>query len=258
MLLSWLRSRRRRQRRAQGIPDHLLPEVRRYLWQYDRLSTDQQQKLLADAAVLMAEKNWEGCGGQSMDDHVRLAVSLQLALLTLGLGHEYFDSVLSILVYPDQYRVPERLHQGGGVVLERESVRLGEAWHRGPVILSYADVLEAGDGPNGGRSIVAHEFAHQLDMHNGGDTDGVPPLASREQADHWLSVTGASLRQLRRDCRTRSDPMVDCYGAGDPSEFFAVVSETFFQDPERIAWRDRPLYDVLVEYYRVEPLKWVR
>lgn len=258
MLFSWFARRRRKKIRRAGVPKELLPVLRENLWQFDFLTAQQQDKLEGDAAVLFAEKNWEGCGGQEMNDRVRISVAAHMALLTLGLRDQYFDRVLSVLLYPDAYRVPETVTRPGGVVVHRESTRLGEAWHRGPVVLSWADVLEAGQGPNCGRSIVAHEFAHQLDMLNGGHADGVPLIASAAQAERWIQVLDACHRRLRRECRGGGAPVLDCYGATNRSEFFSVASEAFFQTPEQIAWNERELYDVMSEYYGVEPLKWVR
>lgn len=256
MLFSYFKKRRRRKQREAGLPDEMLELAQAGVWQFEYLTPGQQEKLLGDTAVFFAEKYWEGCGGHEMTDESRAVIAAQMAMVTLGLDREYFDSVLSVLVYPDAYVAQEKFTRAGGLVIERESTRLGEAWHRGPVILSWSDVVEAAEGPNEGRHIVAHEFSHQLDMLNGGNADGVPPMASKAQADRWLAVTRRAFRELRRGCRTRNDPMLDCYGASEPSEFFAVASEAFFQTPQHIAWRDHELYEVLRDYYRVDPLKW--
>ncbi|MCA9241770.1 MAG: zinc-dependent peptidase [Planctomycetales bacterium] len=255
MLLEWLKNRRRKALRQAGLPQALTDALPGCLWQYDALDAPLQDRIREDVAVLLAEKNWEGCGGLEMTEYIKLTIAAQVALVTLGFERQYFDSVLSILVYPDAFQQPDQQTRSG-IVLERGSPRIGEAWHRGPVILSWSDVSESAAGPNQGRFLVAHEFAHQLDMLNNGDADGVPPMESDQQAKRWITVLNEAWRRLRRDCRTGSDPLVDSYGATNRSEFFAVVSEAFFQTPQRIAWQEHELYEAFKEYYRLDPMTW--
>ncbi|TWT77314.1 Protein MtfA [Posidoniimonas polymericola] len=255
MLFSWLKKRSRRRLAKAGLSDELRALLPAAVWQYERLTEDEQRRLEASAAVFLHEKNWEGCGGLPMSDEIRLTIAAQMALFTLGLPGEYFDRVLSVLVYPDAYRVPDE-HAAGGMVVGGESTRLGEAWHRGPVVLSWKQVKRAGESRYGGRSLVAHEFAHQLDMLNGRHADGVPPMPDNQSAEHWIETLDAALARLRRDCRRRMDPLMDCYGATDRSEFLAVASEVFFQWPARMAEREPELLAALRGYYRQDPLRW--
>ena len=46
------------------------------------------------------------------------------------------------------------------------------------------------------------------------------------------------------------------YGATDPAEFFAVISEVFFEQPQRMAAQHPALYQELAQFYRLEPLSW--
>lgn len=255
MLFSWLKKRSRRRLAKAGLSDELRALLPAAVWQYERLEEGEQQRLEGLAAVFVHEKNWEGCGGLEMTDEIKLTIAAQMALVTLGLPGEYFDRVLSVLVYPDAYRVPDE-QSAGGMVVGGESTRLGEAWHRGPVVLSWKQAQRAGESRYGGRSIVAHEFSHQLDMLNGRNADGVPPMPDNETAEHWVATLDAAHRRLRRDCRRGFDPLMDCYGATNRSEFLAVGSEVFFQWPARIAEREPELYAALRGYYGQDPLRW--
>ena len=58
--------------------------------------------------VFIAEKNWEGCGGLELTDEIRVTISAQACLLLLGLPHEYYRNVESIIVYPSTVVPPER------------------------------------------------------------------------------------------------------------------------------------------------------
>jgi Mlc titration factor MtfA (ptsG expression regulator) len=119
--------------------------------------------------------------------------------MLLNLQHDYFPQVQSILVYPTAYHDPRPKVDRIGIHHLGED-RLGEAHHRGAVVLSWEQVLADSHRPGRGTHLVIHEFAHQLDMENG-DCDGFPPLAGRGQRDRWRSVMRREHKQLKDDLR---------------------------------------------------------
>jgi Mlc titration factor MtfA (ptsG expression regulator) len=254
MLFSWLNRRRRRHLITRPFPDEWLDVLDRNVYHYAHLSEPARATLRDDLRILVAEKTWEGCGGLTMSDEIRVTIAAQAALLLGGFRDEYFDAVQSILVYPDAYIAPDATITRGGVVLEGDSAREGEAWHRGPVVLSWADAQAGGRGEVEG-NLVLHEFAHQLDM-RGGPADGIPPLATRTQHERWQRVMQAELRRLERDCRRGRRTLLDCYGATDMSELFAVATEYFFTAPRDLTRQHRELYTILADFYGQDPARW--
>ena len=174
-------------------------------------------------------------------------------MLLLGFQNEYFEMVESILVYPNAFVAPDNTDIGEGFELVGESNNEGEAWYRGPVVLSWPDALAGGRCESGGRNLVVHEFAHQLDMGNGDVSEGTPALASRPQYDRWQRVMQAEYERLDRDCRRGRPTVLDCYGTGDIGEFFAVATECFFQQPSEMRHRHPKLYELLSEFFRQDP-----
>jgi Mlc titration factor MtfA (ptsG expression regulator) len=129
---------------------------------------------------------------------------------------------------------------------------LGEAVYRGPVILSWADVIEEGRNPEEGHNVVYHEFAHQLDMLNG-LVDGTPPLDTPEQYQRWREVMTAEYQALIRASEHGRATLLDKYGTTNEAEFFAVATECFFDRPVQLARRHAQLYEVLRDYYHQDP-----
>ena len=252
-ILTWWSNRNRKSLIAAKTPDSWVPWLSR-LWFFDRLNVEQQQAIIATVKVLVAEKNWEGCGGLSMSDEIRVTIAGQIGWLVVGLGSEYFDHVQSILVYPDAYVVAGKQVTSGGLVLEGDSARQGEAWYRGPVILSWDDVQAGGFSPNHGHNLVLHEFAHQLDFLNGRDADGVPTIEDNEAAERWLLVTKREFESLIEDCGLGRRTLLDCYGATNSAEFFAVATESFFQLPSQFRHSHPELFEVLLSFYHHESL----
>lgn len=254
MFFSWLRQRSRRRLLARPFPDEWTKILSRNVYHFAHLTEFEQGKLCDALRILVSEKNWEGCGGLSMTDEIKVTIAAQAALLLLGFeDEEYFSKVQSILVYPDAYVAEGHTITKGGVVLEGQSHREGEAWYRGPVILSWADALSGARHQARGSNLVLHEFAHQLDMQNGRVVDGTPPLSTREQYDRWQRVVKEEFERLDRDCCHDRPTLLDCYGSTNIGEFFAVSTECFFERSREMRDVLPLLYAILRDFYRQDP-----
>lgn len=249
MLLSWLRQRRREKILAEPFPADWLPYLSRNIVHYRYLSEAEQARLRDDLRIFIAEKHWEGCGGLAITDEIKVTIAAQAMLLVLGLEHNYFDRVLSILVYPRGYRARD---DEDGELTAEHSDRLGEAHYRGPVLLSWEDVVSEARHPERGHNLVYHEFAHQLDMLDG-VVNGTPPLSTREQSQRWGEVMTREYENLVRASAHGRATLLDQYGTTNEAEFFAVTTECFFDKPTQLARRHPQLYDLLREYYRQDP-----
>jgi hypothetical protein len=251
MLLAWLRSRRRRKLLATPFPSPWLRYLERNVEHYPHLSPQEQQRLRDNVRVFVAEKNWEGCAGLTVNDEMKVTIAGQACLMALGLEGEPFANVQSILVYPASYAVPqERWYEGWSIA--GEMGRSGEAWYRGPVILSWADVRRDSRHPGYGRNLVWHEFAHQIDMLDR-STNGTPPLANRQTRQRWHDVMTTEFEKLRHDAAEGRETLLDSYGAESEAEFFAVTTECFFDCPAELREDHPAMYELLREYYRQDP-----
>ncbi len=252
MVFGWLRRRRRQRLRAAPFRPEWEEILQQHARFYNRLDAGDQTRIQAAIQVFVAEKNWEGCGGQPMRDLHRVTIAAHMARMTLGFTAEYFDEVKSILLYPDAY-VAKGQEVIGGTLVEGDSPRLGEAWYRGPVILSWSDVLASSRGELPGRNVVIHEFAHQLDMRNGRQADGVPAIESPELATRWLQMLRRDFAQLQADCAAGHPPVLDCYGTTNPAEFLAVATEAFFECPQPLREHWPELFGLLREFFGQSP-----
>ena len=252
MLFSWLKRRRRQKLLAAPFPAAWLEYLAANVAHYQLLTDAERAKLRENLRVLLAEKEWEGCRGQEITDEVKVTVAAQACLLLLGQRDYYFDQVTSILVYPHGYLTPQAEALGDGVVLEGEQAVDGQAHYRGPVILSWAEVLAEGRDPSQGHNLVLHEFAHQLDMQDG-EVNGTPRLHDAALARRWQQVMTAEFARLTADADEGRPTLLDDYGATSPGEFFAVATECFFTRPAALRGRHRALYNLLRDYYRQDP-----
>lgn len=249
-MFSFLKKRRREQLRASAFPPEFIPILQSNVPVYRRLPDELRAQLHGHIQVLLAEKHFEGCNGLEITDEVRVTIAGEAALLLLNRETKYYPELLTVLVYPDVFYADVEDNEGH-IVSEYKEDRSGESWDMGVIILSWKDAVEHASTGRAGYNVVLHEFAHQLDMENGA-MDGIPQLPSRAARDAWHAAFSDAYEAMQRGQRS----VVDEYGAEDPSEFFAVVTESFFERSLALK-RDHPmLYEVLSSYYCVDPAEW--
>ncbi|MCG2578040.1 zinc-dependent peptidase [Dechloromonas sp. XY25] len=242
-----------RGRKTPRIPDDLWAAIVTSIPFLDALDHEEQQRLRDLAETFLGSKEFTTGGGLQLTDEICVSIAAQgcLPILNLGLG-AYRDWV-GIIVYPDEFVVPRNQEDENGVVHEYDDVLAGEAWEGGPLIVSWHDVKMAGDGYN----VVIHEFAHKLDMLNG-DTDGVPKLHSGIAESEWQMVFLAAYDDFCRRADSGEETIIDPYASESPGEFFAVLSESFFELPDVVADEYPDLYALFKRYYRQDPLARLR
>ncbi len=252
----WWRALCRARIRAQPFPPAWRDSLRRRMPAFARLPADVQLRLKKTAQVLMAEKPFIGCAGLAITDEMRVLITVQASLLLLRRGAGYFAALRQILVYPGAFAVERSTPDAAGLVHEQRQALSGESWQQGQVLLSWADVLAGAADPHDGRNVVLHEFAHQLDQDNG-RANGAPWLANANRRAAWAQVMGAEFGQLQQRLARGETPLIDAYAATHPAEFFAVLSEVFFEQAEALAQHHPALFAQLTGYYGVNPMAWV-
>lgn len=250
-----LRRRRHARVGAQSFPDAWAAVLSRRVPVYRRLPADLREQLRRLMLIFLSEKTFVGRGGFEVTDDVRLTVAAHACLLLLNRETAMYPLFRTILIYPSTYAVEHRDEDEDGVVSEEWQERAGEAWERGPVILSWEDVEYGAQNFDDGGNVVLHEFAHQLDFEIGGG-DGAPRHASAQDAMRWANVFQREYDRLLTDVETGRDTVINPYGATEPAEFFAVATETFFERPRALEHGHPELYAALRGFYCVDPARW--
>jgi Mlc titration factor MtfA (ptsG expression regulator) len=208
-------------------------------------------RLKALVTLFLHEKTMHGAGGLEVRDEMRIAIAIQACILILNLDLDYYDGWVEIIVYPGEFLARYEYVDENGVAHAVEEPMTGESWERGPVILSWAD---AGDGGGPGYNVVIHEFAHKIDMLNGG-ADGYPPLHPGMSREDWSRAFSSAFGDFRARLERGEHTLLDPYAAEDPAEFFAVASEAFFEAPQELHASYPEVYAQLGLFYRQDPLR---
>jgi Mlc titration factor MtfA (ptsG expression regulator) len=252
VLPAWWVLRRRRRLQRQAFPAAWRTILRRRVPLLRRLPADLRLQLQKHMQVFIAEKAFIGCAGLQVSEEMRVVVAAQACLLLLNRPAGYFPRLRQILLYPGAFAV-DGAHTDGVVQHEERRVLLGESWSQGQVVLSWQDCLAGAAVADDGRNVVIHEFAHQLDQEDG-HANGAPQR--RQHPQRWSQVFHAAFARLRREAHVGEPGLLNHYGAQDPAEFFAVVSEVFFEQPAELKDYDPALYQELCAFYRVDPAAW--
>ena len=251
----WWVERKRQTLRAQPFPAAWRDILKRRVPYVRRLPADLQLRLKQHIQVFLAEKAFIGCKGVRITDEIRVTIAAQACLLILNRPSGYYPNLRQILVYPDSF-VVERDHTDGiGVAHRARQVLAGESWSQGQVILSWQDTLAGAAVVDDGQNVAIHEFAHQLDQETG-SANGAPMLARRAHYQHWSRVLGEEFANLQARVTQGEPSLFSDYGATNPGEFFAVISEVFFEQPEPFAQEHPALYQELSQFYQLDPLSW--
>jgi MtfA peptidase len=217
-----------------------------------QLSVEEQQRLRELTILFLHEKHFSAAHELTLNDAMRLHVAVQACILVLNLSLDYYRGWSEIIVYPAEFVPRHQYTDELGIVHQGDEPYAGEAWLQGPVVLSWADIAEA-EYPDG-VNVVIHEFAHKLDMLNG-DANGFPPLHKDMPRQAWVRALSAAYENFCTRVDAGEDPIIDPYASESPGEFFAVLSEAFFELPEVVLDEYPAVYEQFARFYRQDPLK---
>lgn len=217
---------------------------------YLRLDDAERARLRELVVLFLHGKQISAAAGLELDLEKKLGIAIQACIVILNLGIEHYDGWVEIIVYPEEFVPRHEFRNEDGLVETDDMAYAGQAWLQGPVILSWADVENAGDAD--GANVVIHEFAHKLDMLNG-DANGFPPLHKDMSREAWSQAFTAAFEDLTRRLDAGEDTEIDPYAAESPAEFFAVISEAFFETPDHLQTIYPDVYAQLAQFYRQDP-----
>lgn len=249
-LRHWLQRGRQSLRQAAGgprdIPDALWHgTLAAYPFLADR-TPQERERLRLLAGRFLAHKEFHGAHGLVISDAIALAVAAQACLPVLHLpgGLNWYDDFVGIVIQPGEVVARRAVMDEAGVMHHYHEVLAGEAMEQGPVMLSWADVAEAGASAAQGYNVVIHEFVHKIDMRDG-EPDGCPPLpagflgtgSARAARQQWLAMLEPAWETFREQVIIAErfggePPWLDAYGAQSIDEFFAVACEAYFVNRE--------------------------
>jgi MtfA peptidase len=231
------REKRRKRLMMETFPENWAQILESRVPYCGRLAPEGKDLLKGFIQIFLDEKPFEGCGGMAINKEVEVTIAGNACILLLGGSSDMYPKLRSILVYPSTYVAPASRPGPGGIVSEGLEARSGESWSFGNIVLSWEDILKDTAGWDGGRNVIFHEFAHQLDFETG---------ASKMLTPEYDALVSS----IERGEQT----VIDLYGATNPAEFFAVVTECFFLRPAELLVHHPDLYRQFKSFYNQDPV----
>jgi MtfA peptidase len=236
------------------IAHHAWKAVTRHIKVLEHLDAVERTQLRAMVTWFLFHKTISGAHGLDVTAEMKLTVAVLACLPVLKLGFSYLDGWSEVILYPGAFRANNTQVDESGLVHEEANALSGQAWLRGPLILSWEDVVQNAFQLQPGRNVVIHEIAHKLDGLNGA-MNGMPPLHRVMIRKNWTQSFSNAYEDLRHQLAAGHHPLINPYATTNPAEFFAVVSEYYFTAPQILAHHYPDLYRQLIQFYRQQTIK---
>jgi Mlc titration factor MtfA (ptsG expression regulator) len=237
---------RRRSALRRPFPDAWRELLTRGFVHWRTLDGEERRRLEDLIRIILVDKYWEATNGFTLTEEMRILIAAMASLLVLGLDYDYYHRVTSVIVAPSTVALEGSRPVGDGLYTNDPDWIIGQARYDGPVLIAWDAARRDALHPERGGNVVYHEFAHKLDM-LGGSVDGAPPLESKAEYRRWVQVCQAEYERLRRG---EGDELLDPYAGENPGEFFAVVTEVFFDVPLALRAEKPDLYAICRDFYR--------
>ena len=207
---------------------------------YKRLDTGGQETFRNRVQHFLDTTTITPVGTVVLTELDRLYVASSAIIPIFSFSDWAYNNLDEVLIYPgtftQEFNVEDEERNVLGMVGDG-------AMHRMMILSQPA--LRAGFERNGAGNTALHEFVHLLDKADGA-TDGVPEyMIPKELVSPWIRQMHQAIREIRE-----GDSDINPYAATNEAEFFAVLSEYFFQKPHFLKEHHPELYAILDRTYR--------
>lgn len=209
---------------------------------YQQLNKNKQTEFEERAAHFLTQVKITGIKTVVEDvDRVLIAASAIIPIFNFP-GWEY-QNIHEVLLYPDSFNHEYEQEGGGRNILGM----VGSGAMNHVMILSQFELRQSFTNETGKNNTAIHEFVHLVDKTDG-EIDGVPEsLLDKQYIKPWLQLMQQKIKEIYDD---NSD--INPYGATNEAEFFAVVSEYFFERPDLLKEKHPELYSLLLKIFNPE------
>lgn len=223
-----------------AIPETYKQLLAQYVVFYQQLDETKKTEFENRVQHFLSQVRITGVKSELEDiDKVLVAASAVIPIFNFP-GWEYVH-LNEVLVYPDTFN--HEFEQEGS---DRSVLGMvGNGAMNGVMILSQHELRQDFINKTGKDNVAIHEFVHLVDKRDG-DIDGVPTfILEKGYIKPWLQLMQHEIRRIKED---KSD--INVYGATNKAEFFAVVSEYFFERPKLLKEKHPELFELLEKIFR--------
>jgi Mlc titration factor MtfA (ptsG expression regulator) len=232
----------RRTREIIPLPENYKEILNDYVRFYRELDEENKKRFEERVEHFLAAIHITGVNAE-VEDLDRLLIGAGAIIPVFSFSDWQYINLNEVLVYPGTFN--EDFDQGGN---NRHIVGMvGSGSMQNVMIIGKWQLRQGFINSNDARNTAIHEFVHLIDKMDG-TMDGVPEIIlERKYISPWQNVMNATIQQMKMH---GSD--IDLYGATNPAEFFAVISEYFFEQPLGLKANHPQLFEMLERIYRTK------
>jgi Mlc titration factor MtfA (ptsG expression regulator) len=211
---------------------------------YNRLSDDDKIHFEDKIEQFLDDVRIEGVGLE-LNDVDRILVASSAVIPIFGFKDWRFRNITNVLLYPDTFDKDFQFEGG-----EDRNIMgmVGSGYMNGQMILSRSALLKGFSKNSGKENTGIHEFVHLIDKSDGA-TDGIPEgFLQHQYVEPWVKMMHQEIYKINKG---KSD--INIYATTNEAEFFAVVSEYFFEKPDQFQTKHPELYDMLSRIFGQDP-----
>jgi MtfA peptidase len=222
------------------LPENYRELLNDYVKFYRQLDEDGKEKFEKRTEQFLSAVHITGVNA-AVEDIDRLLIAAGAIIPVFKIPDWQYVNLHEILLYPGTFNMdfdqdgPDRPVSG----------MVGTGPLQNVMVITKWELRQGFINNNDTRNTAIHEFAHLIDKMDG-TVDGVPEIIlDRKYTAQWRNKMEATISQMRM---YGSD--IDMYGATNPAEFFAVISEYFFEQPGLLKANHPELFEMLVRIYK--------
>jgi len=229
----------RRERENAPLPENYKELLEDYVKFYRELEVDDREKFEKRIQHFLAATKITGVNAV-VEDLDRILIAAGAIIPVYRIPDWQYVNLHEILLYPGNFNMD--FDQGGTDRNITGMVGSGAMQH---VMIITKWQLRQGFISDDGHNTAIHEFVHLIDKMDG-TVDGIPEIIlERKFVQQWKNIMDSTIAQMKAH---GSD--IDMYGASSPTEFLAVISEHFFEQPALLKKNHPDLYDMLGKIYK--------
>ncbi len=208
---------------------------------YHTLDENQKKEFKQRVQIFLGETLITGIE-TNVDDEIRILVACSAIIPVFSFKDWDYSELSEVLIYPSDFDESFDFNNKGGNIL-------GMVGIGGAMVLSKPSLKHGFKVNNDKLNVGIHEFIHKIDEKDG-SIDGIPEkMADRKTINKWREIMEIEMKKMED-----GDSEINPYGLTNTAEFFAVVSEYFFENPESLKRKHSELYEILSKIYKQDTL----
>jgi hypothetical protein len=214
--------------------------IKDYYPAYSQFRHSQKKEFKRKSIIFLKCKKFIGMNGFQITNFHRIIVTTLAVKLVFKLGLRYYDHINEIYLFETEFETSEN-----------QNSLIGLTDSTGIISLSWSAINEEIQNPIDGKNVVLHEFAHALDLYDG-NFDGLPRIFSSQVLKPLI---GGILKE-HEDVFSHWEEwhrMIYKYKVKDIAEFFATITEIYFENPRLFKENNENLFNILKTIYKYEP-----